>query len=81
MDLTLHIALLFILGFLFLLVAIYFLMLHILVTEFRDDTSNYSFLLVEIPLTITMLFVSTCGISSKPEMRSSLSSLRTTLRP
>lgn len=63
MDLTLHIALLFILGFIFLLSSIYFLKLHLLVEEFRDATNNYSFLLMEIPLTITMLFVSTCTYS------------------
>lgn len=56
MDLTIHIALIFILSFLFLLVAIYFLMLQLLVSEVWRDMKDYGFVLVQIPITYTMLF-------------------------
>ncbi|XP_030567033.1 uncharacterized protein LOC115767041 isoform X1 [Drosophila novamexicana] len=52
MDLTLHVALLFILAFLFLLIAVFFLMLHLIVPE----CEGYAYVLVQIPISITMLF-------------------------
>ncbi|XP_064545311.1 uncharacterized protein LOC135433236 isoform X2 [Drosophila montana] len=52
MDLTLHVALLFILAFLFLLIAVFFLMLHLIVPE----CETYAYVLVQIPISITMLF-------------------------
>ncbi|XP_034482101.1 uncharacterized protein LOC117787638 [Drosophila innubila] len=55
MDLTLHIALLFIFAFLFLLVAVFFLMLQLLVSEVWRDINNYSYILIQIPISITML--------------------------
>ncbi|KAL7731360.1 hypothetical protein ACLKA6_018964 [Drosophila palustris] len=56
MDLTLHIAFLFILAFLFLLVAVFFLMIQLLVAEVWRDIHNYGYILVEVPISITMLF-------------------------
>lgn len=58
MDLTLHIAFLFILAFLFLLVAVFFLMIQLLVAEVWRDIRNYGYILVEVPISLTMLFVS-----------------------
>lgn len=56
-DLTLYIALIFIVHFLLLLIAIFFLMMH-LMTVLIGDTSDYSFILVQIPITVSMLLVS-----------------------
>ncbi|KAH8261217.1 hypothetical protein KR044_005349, partial [Drosophila immigrans] len=57
MDFTLHIALIFILAFLLLLIAIYFLMHQLLVSAMGRDI--HGFLVVQLPISIIILFVST----------------------
>ncbi|KAH8370723.1 hypothetical protein KR093_004810 [Drosophila rubida] len=56
MDLTLHIALLFILAFLFLLATVFFLMHQLLVSQMWRDIKDFGFLLVELPISLTILF-------------------------
>ncbi|XP_051860506.1 uncharacterized protein LOC117568438 isoform X3 [Drosophila albomicans] len=54
-DCTLHIALLFILAFLFLLITVFFLMHQLLVPEMWKDIKKHGFYLIQIPITITIL--------------------------
>lgn len=56
-DLTAHIAMMFIVSFLLLLVAIFYLMMHLL-TVLINETHDYSFMLVELPITVSILLVS-----------------------
>lgn len=56
-DLTAHIAMMFIVSFILLLVAIFYLMMHLL-TVLINETHDYSFMLVELPITVSILLVS-----------------------
>lgn len=56
-DLTAHIALMYIVSFVLLMIAIFCLMMHML-TPLITVTTDYSFILVETPITVSMLLVS-----------------------